>query len=176
MLCSIVLAQLMPTKPHCSMWNSFCTAAEFPSGCRVLCAHCIAYKGIRKQCKWVLSTDIVRNNTISQQGCDGRYVCCDVGFAEEEEGGGGILKRMKVLQVVLNSCSILFLPSNASRANYTAGLQPKKFRPSLRFSPKLFLFSRFCHLMSDIASDLVLFLPSNALHSNYTTWLQPKKV
>ena len=35
MLCSIVLAQLMPTKPHCSMWNSFCTAAEFPSGCRV---------------------------------------------------------------------------------------------------------------------------------------------
>ena len=38
MLCSIVLAQLMPTKPHCSMWNSFCTAAEFPSGCRVLCA------------------------------------------------------------------------------------------------------------------------------------------
>ena len=59
---------------------------------RIMCAaHCTAYKGIRKQCKWVLSTDIVRNNTISQQGCDGRYVCCDVGFAEEEEGGGGIL-------------------------------------------------------------------------------------
>ena len=88
-----------------------------------------------------------------------------------------VLKRMtSVLQVVLNSCSISFLPSNASSANYTAGLQPKKFRPSLRFSSKSFLFSRFCHLMSDIASDLVLFLPSNALHSNYTTWLQPKKV
>ena len=88
-----------------------------------------------------------------------------------------VLKKMtSVLQVVLNSYSILFLPSNASGANYTAGLQPKKFRPSLRFSSKLFLFSRFCHLMSDIASDLVLFLPSNALHSNYTAWLQPKKV
>ena len=139
MLCSIVLAQLMPTKPHCSMWNSFCTAAEFPSGCRVLCAHCTAYKGIRKQCKWVLSTDIVQNNTISQQGCEGRIVCCDGGVAEEAEGGRiwyhnnhfwsySVLKRMTVLQVVFNSCSILFMPSNASGANYTTGLQPKKFR------------------------------------------------
>ena len=107
---------------------------------RILCAHCTAYKGIRKQCKWVLSTDIVQNNTISQQSCEGRNVCCDGDVAEDAEEGERIwyhnnhfwsyslLKRMTVLQVVFNSCSILFLPSNASGANYTTGLQPKKFR------------------------------------------------
>ena len=72
---------------------------------RIMCAaHCTAYKGIRKQCKWVLSTDIVRNNTISQQGCDGRYVCCDVGFAEEEEGGGGILLSFEKNDISVASC------------------------------------------------------------------------
>ena len=141
MLCSIVLAQLMPTKPHCSMWNSFCTAAEFPSGCRVLCAHCTAYKGIRKQCKWVSSTDIIQNNTIypNKVVMGEMFVVMVVllrrrwwkriWYHNNHFRCYWVLKRMTVLQVVLNSCSILFLPSNASRANYTAGLQPKKIRP-----------------------------------------------
>ena len=45
-----------------------------------------------------------KNNTIFQQVCDGRYVCCDVGFAEEEEGGGGILLSFEKNDISVASC------------------------------------------------------------------------
>ena len=76
-------------------------------------------------------------------------------------------QRNMACDVLLNSCSILFLPSNASRVNYTAGMQPKTFRPCLRLSSKNSCFQDFVTLCLKLLQ--ILFSFCQAMHSMLIT-------
>ena len=137
---------------------------------RILCAHCTAYKGIRKQCKWVLSTDIVQNNTTyPNKVVKGEMFVVMVMLLRMRRGGEfditiitfDLIHFWKEWQC----CKLCSIPAAFCfcQAMHPVLITPRDCNPkNLDFNQSRSLFSRFCHLMSDIASDLVLFLPSNA--------------